>query len=80
MSGDPGEGPLLDGQKATRLPPGRGVLVRPRRTPTLVQVVYSPAASKRGPSEPQFVGPPVIAGVRYPEAGEPRKNSSMEEG
>ncbi len=80
MSGDPGEGPLLDGQKATRLPPGRGVLVRPRRTPTLVQVVYSPAASKRGPSEPQFVGPPVIAGVRYPEAGEPRRNSSMEEG
>jgi ESX secretion system protein EccC len=69
MSGDPGEGPLLDGQKATRLPPGRGVLVQPRRTPTLVQVVYSPAPPKSGPSEPQFAGPPVIAGEGYPEAG-----------
>ena len=75
MSGDPGEGPLLDGQKATRLPPGRGVLVQPRRTPTLVQVVYSPAASTSGPSEPQFAGPPVIAGEGYPEAGEQQGKS-----
>ena len=80
MSGDPWEGPLLNGQKATRLPPGRGVLVRPRRTPTLVQVVYSPAPPKRGPSEPQFVGAPVTAGAGYPETGEPQKNNSMEEG
>ena len=79
MSGDPGEGPLLDGQKATRLPPGRGVLVRPRRTPTLVQVVYSPAASKSGPSEPQFAGRPVIAGEGYPEAGEQQGKSCAEE-
>jgi S-DNA-T family DNA segregation ATPase FtsK/SpoIIIE len=42
MSGDPGEGPLLAGQKATALPPGRGYLVRPRQPPTLVQVAYSP--------------------------------------
>jgi S-DNA-T family DNA segregation ATPase FtsK/SpoIIIE len=43
MSGDPGEGPLLGGHKAARLPPGRGLLVQARRPPTLVQVVYCPA-------------------------------------
>jgi len=42
LSGDPGEGPLLGGQKAARLPPGRGFLVQSRRPPTLVQVLYSP--------------------------------------
>ena len=42
LSGDPGEGPLLGGQKAAHLPPGRGFLVRSRRPPTLVQVLYSP--------------------------------------
>jgi DNA segregation ATPase FtsK/SpoIIIE, S-DNA-T family len=42
MSGDPGEGPLLAGQKASPLPPGRGLFVHPRRPPTLVQVAYSP--------------------------------------
>jgi DNA segregation ATPase FtsK/SpoIIIE, S-DNA-T family len=42
MSGDPGEGPLLGGQRAAPLPPGRGFFVRPRRPPTLVQTAYSP--------------------------------------
>jgi DNA segregation ATPase FtsK/SpoIIIE, S-DNA-T family len=42
MGGDPAEGPVLGGQRAAALPPGRGVLVRPRRPPTLVQVAYSP--------------------------------------
>jgi S-DNA-T family DNA segregation ATPase FtsK/SpoIIIE len=42
MCGDPAEGPVLGGQRAGALPPGRGVLVRPRRPPTLVQVAYSP--------------------------------------
>jgi S-DNA-T family DNA segregation ATPase FtsK/SpoIIIE len=42
LSGDPGEGPLLGGQKAAHLPPGRGFLLRSRRPPTLVQVLYSP--------------------------------------
>jgi DNA segregation ATPase FtsK/SpoIIIE, S-DNA-T family len=42
MRGDPAEGPVLEGQRAGVLPPGRGVLVRPRRPPTLVQVAYSP--------------------------------------
>ena len=50
MSGDPGEGPLLGGQKAASLPPGRGFLVRPRRPPTLVQVVHSPAAEGGEPA------------------------------
>ncbi|HET9559393.1 MAG TPA: type VII secretion protein EccCb, partial [Actinomycetota bacterium] len=44
MSGDPGEGPLLGGQKAAPLPPGRGFFVQPRRPPVLVQVAYSPPA------------------------------------
>ena len=42
MAGDPGEGPLLAGQRAGPLPPGRGLLVRPRRPATLVQVLYRP--------------------------------------
>jgi DNA segregation ATPase FtsK/SpoIIIE, S-DNA-T family len=42
MSGDPGEGPLLGGQRAAALPPGRGFLVRPPGPPTLVQVAYRP--------------------------------------
>jgi len=50
MSGDPGEGPLLGGQKAASLPPGRGFLVRPGRPPTLVQVVHSPAAEGGEPA------------------------------
>jgi S-DNA-T family DNA segregation ATPase FtsK/SpoIIIE len=44
MSGDPAEGPLLGGQKAVPLPPGRGFLVRPGRPVGLVQVAYSPPA------------------------------------
>jgi S-DNA-T family DNA segregation ATPase FtsK/SpoIIIE len=49
MSGDPGEGPLLGGQRAAALPPGRGFLVRPPAPPTLVQVAYRPPP---GPSRP----------------------------
>jgi len=41
MSGDPGEGPLVGNQKAEPLPPGRGYLVRRRRT-ALVQTVHAP--------------------------------------
>jgi hypothetical protein len=43
MSGDPAEGPLLGGHKAADLPPGRGLLVRRRQTPTMVQVAHCPA-------------------------------------
>jgi len=42
LHGDPAEGPLLGGQKAAHLPPGRGFLVQSRRPPTLVQVLHSP--------------------------------------
>jgi ESX secretion system protein EccC len=48
MRGDPDEGPLLAGQRAARLPPGRGFFVHPRRPPTLVQVAYSPPPSPAG--------------------------------
>jgi DNA segregation ATPase FtsK/SpoIIIE, S-DNA-T family len=37
LSGDPNEGPLIEGQRAEHLPPGRGYLVRRRRT-ALIQV------------------------------------------
>jgi S-DNA-T family DNA segregation ATPase FtsK/SpoIIIE len=50
MSGDPGEGPLLGGQRAAALPPGRGFLVRPPRAPTLVQVAYRPPPAPDGPA------------------------------
>jgi S-DNA-T family DNA segregation ATPase FtsK/SpoIIIE len=52
MSGDPGEGPLLCGQKAAPLPPGRGLLVRRRQPPTLVQVAYSPPPAPTGAAVP----------------------------
>jgi S-DNA-T family DNA segregation ATPase FtsK/SpoIIIE len=41
LSGDPLEGVLLGGQRATPQPPGRGVLARRRDRPTLVQVALS---------------------------------------
>jgi S-DNA-T family DNA segregation ATPase FtsK/SpoIIIE len=48
MRGDPDEGPLLGGQRAAPLPPGRGFFVHPRRPPTLVQVAHSPPPSSGG--------------------------------
>ncbi|MDP8976862.1 MAG: FtsK/SpoIIIE domain-containing protein, partial [Actinomycetota bacterium] len=42
LSGDRGEGPLLGGSRATALPPGRGLLVRRREQPVLVQVGWTP--------------------------------------
>ena len=50
MSGDPGEGPLLGGQRAAALPPGRGFLVRPPEPPTLVQVAYRPPPATSRPA------------------------------
>jgi S-DNA-T family DNA segregation ATPase FtsK/SpoIIIE len=41
LSGDPQEGPLLGGIKATTQPAGRGTLVRRRERPVLVQVAFS---------------------------------------
>jgi S-DNA-T family DNA segregation ATPase FtsK/SpoIIIE len=52
MSGDPAEGPLLAGQKAVALSPGRGLLVDPPRPPTLVQVAYSPPPTPERPDPP----------------------------
>jgi DNA segregation ATPase FtsK/SpoIIIE, S-DNA-T family len=58
MSGDPGEGPLLAGQKAAPLPPGRGFWAQPRRPPALVQVAYSPPPPSKvgGPNGRRWVG------------------------
>jgi DNA segregation ATPase FtsK/SpoIIIE, S-DNA-T family len=42
MCGDPGEGPVLGGQRAAVLPPGRGFYACPPRGTTLVQVAYRP--------------------------------------
>jgi len=42
LSGDPGEGPLLGGTKATAQPAGRGLLVRRGERPVLVQTAFSP--------------------------------------
>jgi DNA segregation ATPase FtsK/SpoIIIE, S-DNA-T family len=42
MSGDPGEGPVLGNVRATAQPPGRGVLVRRKQHPVLVQTPRAP--------------------------------------
>jgi len=47
MSGDPQEGPLIGDRKAEPLPPGRGYLVRRRRT-SLVQVVHAAPEPRAG--------------------------------
>jgi S-DNA-T family DNA segregation ATPase FtsK/SpoIIIE len=44
LGGDPQEGVLLAGQRATAQPPGRGLLVRRRDRPSLVQVALSGGA------------------------------------
>src|SRR5215218_2622550 len=49
MCGDPGEGPVLGGQRAAALPPGRGFYVRPPRGTTLVQVAYRPPLAEGRP-------------------------------
>jgi S-DNA-T family DNA segregation ATPase FtsK/SpoIIIE len=45
LSGDPQEGQLLGLNRAVPQPPGRGLLVRRREKPTLVQVAFSGPAS-----------------------------------
>jgi S-DNA-T family DNA segregation ATPase FtsK/SpoIIIE len=45
MCGDPGEGPIVGGQRAALLPPGRGLYVCPPHGATLVQVAYCPPAA-----------------------------------
>ncbi len=42
LSGDPQEGPLIGPHRASEQRPGRGVLVRRQRAPTLVQVAWVP--------------------------------------
>jgi S-DNA-T family DNA segregation ATPase FtsK/SpoIIIE len=42
LAGDPSEGPILAGVRATPQPPGRGKLVRRRATAELVQVLWDP--------------------------------------
>ena len=52
MCGDPGEGPVLGGQRAALLPPGRGFYVCPPRETTLVQVAYRPPLAAGRPPRP----------------------------
>ena len=52
MGGDPGEGPVLGGQRAAVLPPGRGYHVCPPRGTTLVQVAYCPPLAAGRPLRP----------------------------
>lgn len=56
LSGDPGEGPVLPGVRAQRLPPGRGLLVRRGVLPRLVQVALPPDPSRQtSPNDEQLV-------------------------
>jgi S-DNA-T family DNA segregation ATPase FtsK/SpoIIIE len=52
MCGDPGEGPVVGGQRAAVLPPGRGFYVCPPRGTTLVQVAYRPPLAAGRPPRP----------------------------
>ena len=47
LSGDPAEGPLLDGHRAAPLPAGRARLVRRGKRAVLVQTVLAPPASQQ---------------------------------
>ena len=44
LSGDPAEGPLIGNLKPAPQPPGRGLLVRRRRPPAVVQVALAPGS------------------------------------
>jgi S-DNA-T family DNA segregation ATPase FtsK/SpoIIIE len=48
LSGDPGEGPLVDGVRAQPLPPGRAMLVRRGHRPELIQTVLAPPRDAAG--------------------------------
>jgi S-DNA-T family DNA segregation ATPase FtsK/SpoIIIE len=52
MCGDPGEGPVVGGQRAAVLPPGRGFYVCPPRGTVLVQVAYRPPLAAGRPTRP----------------------------
>src|SRR5215213_6616603 len=52
MCGDPGEGPVLGGQRAAALPLGRGFYVCPPRGTTLVQAAYRPPLAAGRPPRP----------------------------
>jgi ESX secretion system protein EccC len=52
MCGDPGEGPVVGGQRAAVLPPGRGFYVCPPRGTVLVQVAYRPPLAAGRPARP----------------------------
>ena len=60
LSGDPAEGPLIGGVRASPQPPGRGVLVRRRAAPVRIQVALGvqgadPDATAPGPDLPGTV-------------------------
>ena len=80
MSGDPGEGPLLAGVTAVRLPPGRGFLVQPQRPPALVQVIHSPASLAGEQSRPHRASPPDRSGDGNSRAGDVRPGRPLGEG
>ena len=50
LSGEATEGPIIGMQRATSLPPGRGLLVRTKRRPVLVQTVDAVGAPMQGRS------------------------------
>ena len=50
FSGDPSEGPVVDGVRARALPPGRAQLVRRGRRPVLVQTILAPPRLRTAPA------------------------------
>ena len=50
LSGDPGEGPLLGNVRPVPQPPGRGVLIRRREDPVVVQLAVAEPGDISTPS------------------------------
>jgi S-DNA-T family DNA segregation ATPase FtsK/SpoIIIE len=64
MSGDPGEGPLLSGHKASPQPAGRGRLIRRGERPLLVQTAFTPPGHAAGAAPGMTHRPPAGDRVR----------------
>ena len=80
MRGDPDEGPVLGGLKASPMPPGRGFLVQAGQPPTQVQVVHSPAPTAAEQSRPHPASPPAGSVDGNSQAGEAQPDVHLGEG
>jgi S-DNA-T family DNA segregation ATPase FtsK/SpoIIIE len=60
LSGDPREGALIGDQRAAQRIPGRGVLVRRRQDPAVIQAVLDEETQRAEPLEPHPADPAAV--------------------